>query len=91
MRGESIELDYIIANSSNNVYIKLNENGSPITCSKQDAQHFESSKARNILDNLPKTMKKFHFKVIGIPDITIKEPVDACVAMIEKLHEQKLL
>ena len=73
MRGESIELDYIIANSSNNVYIKLNENGSPITCSKQDAQHFESSKARNILDNLPKTMKKFHFKVIGIPDITIKE------------------
>ena len=26
-----------------------------------------------------------------LPDITIKEPVDACVAMIEKLHEQKLL
>lgn len=73
MRGESIELDYIIANSSNNVYIKLNENGSPITCSKQDAQHFESSKARNILDNLPKTMKKFHFKVIAIPDITVNE------------------
>ena len=26
-----------------------------------------------------------------LPDITIKEPVDACVAMIEKLHKQKLL
>ena len=67
-------MDYIITNSSNKVYIKLNENGSPITCSKQDAQHFESSKARNILDNLPKTMKKFHFKVVAIPDIAIKEP-----------------
>lgn len=26
-----------------------------------------------------------------LSDITIKEPVDACVAMIEKLHEQKIL
>lgn len=26
-----------------------------------------------------------------LPDITIKEPVDACVAMIEKLHEQNIL
>ena len=68
-----IILDYVITNQSNKVYIKLDENGLPVTCSKQDAQHFENSKARNILDNLPRTMKKFHFKVTAIPDITIKE------------------
>lgn len=26
-----------------------------------------------------------------LPDITLESPVDACVEMIEKLHEQKLL
>ena len=26
-----------------------------------------------------------------LPDITMEEPIDACVDMIEKLHEQKLL
>lgn len=26
-----------------------------------------------------------------LPDITMENPVDACVAMIEKLHERKIL
>lgn len=61
-------MGYVITNNSNKVYIRLDEHGHPETCSKQDAQRFESSKARNILDNLPKSMKKFHFKVEVIPD-----------------------
>lgn len=53
-------MDYIITNKK--LYIKLGEKGIPVTCSKQEAQRFEDSKARNILDNLPKTMKRFNFK-----------------------------
>lgn len=65
-RKELINLDYVITNSK--VYIRLNNNGTPETCSKQNAQRFENSKARNILEHLPKTMKKFHFKVEAIPE-----------------------
>lgn len=61
-------LEYVITNPNKTVYLRLNKNGSPETCVKQVAQRFENSKARNILDNLPKTMKKFHFKVQPIPD-----------------------
>lgn len=62
-------MDYVITNPNKKVYIRLNEKGSPETCSKQTAQKFESSKARNILDNLPKSLKRLHFKVEPIPDI----------------------
>lgn len=61
-------MDYVIANSNKKVYIRLDKNGTPETCTKQMAQKFENSKARNILDHLPKTMKRFHFKVIPLPD-----------------------
>lgn len=66
-------LDYVITNPNKKVYIRLNEYGSPETCAKQTAQRFENSKARNILDNLPKSLKKFHFKVEAISDIKPKE------------------
>lgn len=61
-------MDYVITNPNKKIYIKLNENGSPETCVKQVAQRFEYSKARNILDNLPKFLKKFHFGVEPIFD-----------------------
>ena len=52
-----IELDYCIKNNKN-VYIKLNENGTPITCVESMKGVFEYSKAMNIIGCLPKTLKR---------------------------------
>lgn len=65
-------LDYVITNPTKKLFIRLNQNGTPETCGEQMAQHFESSKARNIIDNLPKKMKKFNFFVEPIPEIKQK-------------------
>lgn len=62
-------MDYIITNLNRKLYIRLNKNGLPETCTREMAQRFESSKARNIVDHLPKTLKKFNFKVEAVPDI----------------------
>ena len=65
-------MDYVIKNSKG-VYIKLNNSGSPMTCSEKDKGLFEYCKAKNILDHIPRTMKKMHFKVEAIPDIKPRE------------------
>ena len=62
-------MDYLITNPSKQVFIRLDNNGRPQTCSKEMAQRFESSKARNIVDHLPKALKRFHFKAQAIPEI----------------------
>ncbi len=54
-------MDYVITNPRKKLYIRMDKNSFPETGTKQMAQRFESSKARNILDSLPKTLKKFHF------------------------------
>ena len=54
------------------VYIRLAENGRPETCNERDRGEFEYSKARNIVDNLPKVLKKMNFKVEAIPEIKLK-------------------
>ena len=77
-------MDYMITNSNRKVYIRLNDYGLPVTCDKQYAQRFESSKAHNILENLPKTMKKFHFKVVAIPEIPQKEDIQLVQKVIQK-------
>ena len=64
-------LDYIIRNK-NGLYIKLNENGTPITCSESQKDLFEYSKANNICNSLPKQLKKFNFFVEAIPEISPK-------------------
>ena len=64
-------LDYVIRNKAG-VFIKLNENGSPITCGESQKGLFEYSKAKNICVSLPKTLKKMNFKVEAIPDIPQK-------------------
>ena len=64
-------LDYIIRNSGE-LYIRLNENGTPITCSESQKGLFEYSKAKNICTSLPKTLKKMNFRVEAIPDIPPK-------------------
>ncbi len=35
-------MDYVIVNANKNVYIRLNDKGSPETCTKQAAQKFEN-------------------------------------------------
>ena len=65
-------MDYIIRNS-NNLYIKLNENGQPVTCGNSQKQLFEYSKAKNICGSLPKTIKKLNFFVEALPGISIKD------------------
>lgn len=62
-------LDYVIRNR-NNVFIKLNDSGAPMTCTECNKTVFEFSKAKNIVDNLPKTLKRLKFKVEPVPEIT---------------------
>lgn len=63
-------MNYVIKNQRD-VYIKL-DNGKPVTCGKDQAEEFNYAKAKNILDNLPKTMKKFHFKYQVVQETTHK-------------------
>ena len=65
-------MDYVIKNYKN-VYIRLNKNGTPVTCAAHEKTLFEHSKAKNILDSLPKTLKKLKFTVEAVPDIFSKE------------------
>lgn len=64
-------MDYVIKNHKN-IYIKLNENGSPVTCGESDKGLFEQAKAKNILASLPKTLRRLNFRVDCIPDIPPK-------------------
>ena len=64
-------MDYVIKNHKD-VYIRLNKNGSAVTCSEYEKSLFEQSKAKNILDSLPKTLKRLNFRVVAIPDILQK-------------------
>lgn len=68
-------MDYVIKNHKN-VYIRLNKNGLPVTCAEHEKTLFEQSKARNVFDSLPKTLKRLKFRVIAIPDIQPKQILD---------------
>ncbi len=65
-------MDYVIKNHKN-LYIRLNKNGTPVTCTEHEKTLFEHSKAKNILDGLPKTLRRLSFKIEAIPDIKPKE------------------
>lgn len=71
-------MDYVIKNHKG-VYIRLNRHGAPVTCAEHEKTLFEQSKAKNILDSLPKTLRKLKFYVEAIPDITPKEKADSKV------------
>lgn len=62
-------MNYVIRNHKN-LYIKLNENGAPVTCSDHEKGIFEYSKATNIVKSLKKSLKKLNFKVEPLPEIT---------------------
>lgn len=57
----------MITNKDKKIYIRLN-NGQPETCVESVAQKFSDTKAKNILNNLPKTMRKFNFMIVTVPD-----------------------
>lgn len=61
-------MDYVIKNYKN-VYIRINKNGKPVTCAEHEKTLFEQSKAQNIINNLPKTLKRLKFKIEAVPDI----------------------
>lgn len=65
-------MDYVIKNYKN-LYIRLNDNGKPVTCAEHERMLFEKSKAENILDGLPKTLKKLKFKVEAIPGVKLNQ------------------
>lgn len=67
-------MDYVIKNHKN-VFIRLNENGKAVTCTEFDKTLFEFSKAKNVLNCLPKTLKKLNFKVEAVPEITVSKNV----------------
>ena len=66
-------MDYEIVSGNQKIYVKLDSGGRPVTCGKSERGKFEKSKAKNILNSLPKTLRKFHFKMEAIPDIPPKE------------------
>lgn len=67
-------MDFCIKNHRN-IYIKLNDQGSAVTCVESVKGIFEYSKAKNILASLPKSLRRMNFKVEAIPEIKPKEEV----------------
>lgn len=78
-------MDYEIVSGNQKVYIKLDSGGRPVTCGKFERGKFEKSKAKNILNSLPKTLRKFHFKMEAIPDIPPKEDPTTKPKVIENV------
>lgn len=70
LRKDVMMMDYMIVNPQKTLYIRT-DGGQPVTCSKQNRQRFEYSKACNILAHLPKKLHKFHFRVEAIPEIGV--------------------
>lgn len=70
------KLNYVIKEKKRNLFIRLDENGQPVTCTDRKKTIFEESKAKNILDHLPKKLKKWKFEVIALPDIKKKTIAD---------------
>lgn len=82
-------MNYVIKNHKN-LYIRLSENGKTITCSENDKGLFEYSKAKNILDSLPKTLKKLKFEVEAVPEIAPRNEKEIIKKEITKREEYVL-
>lgn len=79
-------MNYVIRNHKN-LYIKLNENGAPITCSDHEKGIFEYSKAMNIVKSLKKSLKKLNFKVEPLPEITQQANKEVISVFKQKIIE----
>lgn len=89
-----MKLDYEIVSSNKRVYIRLDNNGKPVTCARDARMRFDRTKARNILNMLPKPLKKFHFRMEAIPEIppktiqdTLYNPPDSVKQWVEKFGQ----
>lgn len=81
-------MDYVIKNSKQ-VYIRLNEKGSPVTCGEGRSQSFEFSKAKNLCSSLPKKLRRMNFRVEPIPDIQSK-PKEVVESNVYKVSDEIL-
>ena len=61
-------MDYVIRNNRG-VYIKIDSGGRPVSCNFKDRTLMDRNKARNVLNSLPKHMKKMKFFMEAIPEI----------------------
>ena len=68
-------MDYVIKNNRN-CYIRLDDNGTAISCSEAKRDLFNETKARNILKGLPKGLRNMGFRVEAISDIQPKKVDD---------------
>lgn len=79
-----VNLDYVIKNDKN-LYIVLDTHGKPIPCTNCNNGKFDKIKAQNILNSLPKTMKRMNFKIQCIPDVNIKSPLNQIIQDKKKI------
>lgn len=79
-------MDYVIKNHKG-VYIRLNQNGAPVTCSYHERGVFEYSKAVNITKSLKKSLKKLNFTVEPLPDITPQSTKEVISILKRKIIE----
>ena len=54
------------------MHIRLNSKGTPVTCAEHEKTLFEYSKAKNILDSLPKTLSRLNFEVEPVSDLILE-------------------
>ena len=78
-------MDYEIVSGNQKVYIKLDAGGRPVTCVKFERGKLKKSKAKNILNSLTRTLRKFHFKMEAIPEIPKKEDPTTKPKVIENV------
>lgn len=81
-------MKYVITNNSRNIFIKLDDYGKAVTCVKSAAQKFSDQKAKNILSSLPKTLKKFHFTMVAMPD---ESEEDSTKSEVKVIAEKKII
>lgn len=82
-------MDYVIKNDRN-LYIRLNKQGLPVSCGQSNKGLFTNDKACNIVDNLPKHLKKLRFKVEAIPDIVNPNVVETPKVLVKDVYEQAI-
>lgn len=64
-------MNYVIRNNKG-VYIKIDAGGRPVSCNFKDRTLMDKNKARNVINSLPKSLKKLKFFMEAIPDIPPK-------------------
>ena len=82
-------MDYVIKNDRN-LYIRLNKQGLPVSCGQSNKGLFTNDKARNIVDNLPKHLKKLRFKVEAIPDTVKPKVIETPKVLVKDAYEQAI-